>query len=838
MAEGYDVRQVVADPNSPSGRANQPSRQLGLVGVQAPRGGNMSDVGADQRVLAEALKMGGDSLAIYAEKKEEEDKLAGQMAYMEGATELELSKSGRSRTFMEGFKGMKAKTAANEWFLQQSADIDSQWINKPTQEFRGHLQGQFKALTDSLDPNDTETRKLVSGIASEMFTKLVGEHVIKNSEWAKQETSNSFRNTIVSEAAVAQTTGDPSSMIEIWENADELMGNIPEEDKRRSKLGTLRQTLEDGDFTLFDHIGGIDAIRKMNASEEEVDSITNAYKQAQTLNEAKFMSEIGKEEYAIMRDLKATGDTEAALARADELAKAQRRSPQYAGALIGKIQAEKFSQDVTQDEMMTLTNPEYVNDLTKVLLQTEYGQLDTAGSIAAVDTLAAKYNLRPDIAKQAYNQVLAANDAYIGHQKQLINEQVTEQKKIQKQTDRGRTLVNTNFADTTGYSNDEIQNGLKQKRDQIAIAVQQDPSVPQEEKEVEAINRHVAFLRNVAETDEQVKRDFASAVQGSPLDEKGMLRPEAQLAFQYMSSMRDAGLSERKIKEYLGDGYNYMSTAVDYGTGLGSDPKTALATSWNMLENPTEGQTIKTDTTKAYIEYTEKKDKFFDNLEPSVVTAWLGAEGGSQYDDVLSYQVKEAAKNSPDMDAWMKSRINTYAKMNPKASQEAILKMAMKDMSQWEFVMGNMVRPVGTKSVSELMGVDKMPGALVSNKALVTYLADFNDKLWPEGSEERTTWEAFKDLPDTVMDNIMRPTGDFKDVLYGTSEQHQRLKNKIQMIDINSLQNGSMLIQMYADTKHERPVGMPIVIPAKEVGDYYKAKRTKDKLDKKTIKKD
>lgn len=854
MAEGYEVRQVIQDQDV-SGRANQPARQIAGVGVQSPRGGDMSQVGREQRVLAEALQMGGEALAGYAKKADEDQRLLGHMDYMEGKTEAQLKASGYTTSRIQGFRALKAKTAANEWFASQTAAIEGDWMDKPPEEFKKHLMENWRELSDGIDPNDTETRKLIGGFAGDMFGRLVQQHTLTHAAWAEKEAQGSYSALLTSESK----TGDTDSLKEIAHGVDALLPNQSPDNRRAAQLRSVRETLTEGNFNVYNTFGGLDGIRKMGATEEEINSVQHALKKGQTENESRYMGEINEDENRILLDLKETGDDKTAMKELKALQERYNTSPEFVRTVANRIQTESFSRQLTERETATLTNPEYLDDLEKVVHDTKWGALDNDKSMKAVDALAEKHKLSPEIARAAYTKTLDARNSFVASQDAKLREQAREIADNIKMDVKATALRGSGFVDAAAYDSKVQRRAFQQEKMAIAQAVRNDPTFAnktEEEQQYEIISRHVNFLRNVPVRDEQLKNDFATALQGPPVDEQGKVRPDAIQAFEYMSAMRNAGLSERTIKDYIGDSYSYLSTAVEAGSAS-IDPVLALSSAYNMVETKMEGREPP-NTKEMIIQYRDKREKYFDNLEPSMIAGWLGADSGSQYDQILSDQVKEAAKGSEDMDAWMNVRIKTFANMYPTMKSEAVIKLAMKDMSKWEYVMGRMVKPVGTKSLSEEMGIADLPGPLQSNAALLTFLHDKGDKLFPKG-EERDWWTRIKDgaagagntifyQPEKIGEllrnatggkddslDVFKAIGKVQNVLFAASEKEQRLANDIKMVDVQPLQNGQLLITLYQDTAHRRPIGMTRV-PAKDIGTYYKAKREADKVEQHLIK--
>lgn len=836
MAEGFDVRDVVQDSNQPSGRANQPARQISGIGVSAPRGGDMSQVGREQEVLAQTLQMGGAALQKYADKADAEDLLFGQMQYMQGRTEAELVKAGVNPTTIKGYRGLKMKTAANEWFSTEAGNLDP---SVSPEDYRTKLQTQFRTLTDQVDPDDHDTLSLLTETSSDMFSKLVTQQTLKHVEWAKTQGNLSASRLLASESE----TGDDASMHEVNDSLHELVPNASPEDLKDIRAQSVRETLEKGNFKVFNMMGGIEGLKtKYQMSEEQIDGISASLKKGQTMNETNYMADIDTRENKIMLDLKGGSITgPEARKQLDALQKEFNTSPEFIRSVANKIQTEEFAQGATKQEIDTLSNPAYIQAMEDLQRKTRWGASNTPEAMAGTAKIAADFKLTPEFTRKAYESTISARNEFVNKQDQKLAERSKEIDDQVKVDTKATALLNSNFANAGDYDKKVVSAAFEMQRRKIAQDVQTDPRFQSDdEREAEMIRQHVAFLRDVPVMDDQLKGGFTASLQGSPVDDKGTLRPDAKSAFMYVKEMRTAGISERKIKEYVGEGYPYLNSALEIGTGV-TDPKTALIQSYNMTELGKAPPKPISDPVVMIGKYEKDKTKFFNNLEPSMITAWLGADGGSQYDQVLSYQVAEAAKNSPEMDAWMKNRITALANANPNMNSTAVMSLAHKDMAKFEYVLGNMVGPMdgGTKSLSEAMGVENEPGALVSNAAVLTFLANHGETMWPKGTEERDWWTRLKDGATTVGDHALFMPKDVQELL-GThntsllafSEKQQRLANDIKFVNIQPGPQGKMYVQLYADGDRNRPVGMPQLVDAKMVGMEYKANAKATRIEK------
>lgn len=849
MVQGFDTRQVVQSAG-PSGQQNRPARQLGLVNVQAPRGGNMSGVGAASRAMAEAVKMGGKALGGYLEQKAVDDAILGEMDYAEGRTESELKEMGVNRARMGGFKALKMKTAYNEWFTQVKSNIDTRDFALSTDEFKQQLHESWKELSNGIDPEDTDTRNLMASLASDGFGKLVSAHVAANSAYASGENQVSFTNLLQSEAK----TGDIDSLVEVTSNLESLAPTLSPEGIKAGTLSAVNLSLIDGNFNLYDVMGGEDGlVKRFNMDESEIKSLKNNYKQAQGIEEAENMAEISRETNDILLDIKTRGlSQEEALKKLEDVRVRYRQSPGYMRNMINQVNTQFFDIELDERQAAIMFDPAYIDAKADLISKVGWEGLTGSNGINGALAIASKFNLPHDMVMNDLKQVVKADETFRQRQEQQL-ERVFESQREERELDRkASALRNSGFANVQDYGAKEQQRALDQQKEVILQEVMNNPRFDtEEEREAEVIRQHTAFLRDVPIRDAKVKQAFQVVGQASPVAADGTLNPVHLSAFQYIKSMQESGLSERTIKDYAGDSYDYMAVAADLTNGA-TDPKTALQTAWEQTQTP-EGKrpTPKTDPKQTKELWNKTKEQFFDDIEPNIVAGWLGSESDGKYDEVLTWQVKEAAKESTDMNRWAEERIDLLSKTYPNMNQEAIMGLVKKDLSRWEYVMGNMVPPKDGKSMTEAMGLENYPGTLRTNSAMLMYVRDNAELLFPEGTDTRKWWDKFKSNVGEAIDTaIFEPervlglavTGDAKNkigspwsaiqsALMASSEKEQRLANDIKMIDVTPLSNGQVMIAMYKDTNKEELVGVPLAVPAQDIGSWYKEKTKQRQLE-------
>jgi hypothetical protein len=282
MAEGFETRQVIQSA-SPSGLANQPARTLGLVSVQAPRGGNMSRVGAQDRALAELTKLAGKEFEGYMENKRSEDEVKGQMMFQQGATEAELEKAGYDKSVLKGFQSMKLKTGFSQWYSKMSHDAKSKFADMDPDEYREQvLSPQFTEVLDGLDPNDALSRQMYTEFGKQGFSRLVESQTIANTQFLDRDSVTSVSNMLFAEAQ----TGEGDLVQQSIDDFDEMTEGMSEGGKKEALLGAMIPHLNEGNFMIYDSVGGATGLRKRGYSPSEVETVQNAVKRAQVVRES------------------------------------------------------------------------------------------------------------------------------------------------------------------------------------------------------------------------------------------------------------------------------------------------------------------------------------------------------------------------------------------------------------------------------------------------------------------------------------------------------------------------------------------------------------------------
>lgn len=823
---GLETRQVV-DSRDPSGQANTPARQLGMVGVSAPRGGSTAGVTAGSRAMLEVWKMGGAKLDGYLKKKQAEDTVKGEMLKAQGKSIEDAEKEGYNRNVLKGMQVMKIKTGYSQWMAKMNHDATGAHATMDPDEYRATvLEPQFKEALDGLDPNDDISRQLYTEMGKSGFSKLVEKQAAANTMHLEKDGVSALSNMMYADAH----TGDIETVQDTVNDYEAITAGMSDSSRKKALMDAMIPHLNEGNFLLYDAFGGERGLRERNFSPAQIESVKNAVESAQVVREqsmdGEFMAAV--DEIKLLTKEGRIGPQEAK-ERAEGLQEQYRLSEDFVRTIVRDVRDNALDDKIEDRQLEIMHDPDYVQAMSQLSIMAHM-QGNSKDVTNATLAIAENFNLPRNMVVDNLEKIQAAQANKERVVKQSIDAETAKFTKQKEKEIKAVSALNSGSLHTQDAETQQM--AMQLKKQQIHMEVQAKGG-PEDEQVLEMARKHVAFLRETPVIDAEVQNNFKLIGQSSPIGEDGTLRPEHEQAHQYITIMREAGLSERTMRKYAGDSYDYLTIASAISEGA-IDPKTALATAWEQVEIPKDERPVpKTNVNEAVKGWDDIKEDYFDDIEPSIISSMLGAESDAKYDEILTGQVKEAARNSEAMDSWAKDRIQLYAKTYPNMKQKGVMDLVKKDLSRWEYVMGTMVPPRGGRTVSEAMGLDKTPGALNTNSAMLMYMSDNADLLFPEGSDTRGGWEKFKSkIGDGLEQAIFNPTAMYMGVEAHTlallpSEKAQQLRNDIKMVDVLPMANGNLLVTLYNDDAREEPSGTPVIIPAKDVGDWYKTK-TKD----------
>lgn len=212
MAIGFDVREIIQDPNSQRAQAPQQAATVPMAPVMTP---SRSSFNFEDSPLGDIMKAAEPAFKAYLEQKDEETKLEAQMNYAQGEAEEEAKKRGDK--YHGAWLSVKAASLGNEAYINDVADIRTKYVGMSTEQYKKEvLAPRFQELAGQMG-SDKQSLKLMGAIAGQNYPKLVEEHVKAHQEYNLQQTRTSAYDLISTTAA----RSDDPALVE--QNLIELM---------------------------------------------------------------------------------------------------------------------------------------------------------------------------------------------------------------------------------------------------------------------------------------------------------------------------------------------------------------------------------------------------------------------------------------------------------------------------------------------------------------------------------------------------------------------------------------------------------------------------------------
>lgn len=848
--EGFETRQVIQSAG-PSGQQNAPARQLGLTGVSAPRGGDVSRVGQLQRAMAEVVGMGGGAVDAYLAKKEKEDALKASMHHATGKTMQDLDEAGVGAGVKQQYKILDIKSRHNDYFAKAQAEIDSGDYQLTPDQYHEKLFAQNQELLDSIDANDSDQFELLSSMVNDSFTKLSSAHAAKYAVHSQVEAVQSVSNLMYTESKVSGA----DELTELWDNVDKLEPGLKFEESFEGALdGTIR-ALEEGNFSAYDAAGGEEGLMERGASSGQLDAVKSAYRAGQTKNAEMSFKEITMRQNAVLKEVQqGVIGLDDAVQDLDSIQEEFRLSPGHTHNMIKQVvhAADKVaSQDEKND---ILHNSDYQDDMQRLLLKVGWEGLDGKDAVAEVDRIAKKYNTPRELVQENLKSVRAAEQRHRAKAEEMVTEEYNKRDLMRRNLDKATALVGGNFLDFNDSPKEIKRLSLQLKQLEFRDEAIQEAQAAAEENgtaldetivEEATTRKYLTFLASNPVFDDQLAHRFNLVAQGNPIGQNGKVKQEHLDALNDYQELVEAGMSDRQLGKYLGNAREYITLAAEMGQ-VAFEPYTSLSEAYEQLNGPA-SQSFKPVSTPEEIyknKWSDFKEDLFDEIEPD----WFdeGHKAGDiAYDEILTGQVKEAMKASTDMDAWAQDRIESYVKRFPNLKEDAIMTFLKKDIKNWEYVAGTMVKPHNGKSFTTRMGIDDIPGEGRATRAVIAYMNAGKDAIFeqdPDFKEYWKTWvgrvaqDAYESSEGIVTSAAKKAAREdelgFKiptlgSALLFSNEKFQQIRNNLPNIQIMNRSDGTIRVIPFEDADYTTPLNMGFIFNPKDIGAFYRQEYNK-----------
>lgn len=250
MASNLDRREIVQDQSAAAASTIKAGSVPGSS-VQFANTSSMSRVGSNNP-LTGIVEAASALYSQYEKKKEEEWKVDGMMQYAQGATEIDIAKTGNKYT-MAGFLTMKTKTASNDFRAEMLSAIDTQDHQLQPEEYRAKLSAHYKDLTDSMG-QDPYVRRMLASQIEDIFPQLVAQQTAAHNKWREEQTFKETANMLTSELTRPDLT--PEQRVEAFnELSDPKISGLNPDLHKKAVAAAVAQSLSQGSSAGFDALG-------------------------------------------------------------------------------------------------------------------------------------------------------------------------------------------------------------------------------------------------------------------------------------------------------------------------------------------------------------------------------------------------------------------------------------------------------------------------------------------------------------------------------------------------------------------------------------------------------
>ena len=183
-------REQVNDPLANNAFAQMPDRSLSTMGVRNP--GQTSGMPNDPGF--EAIGQLASVLGEIAESQKEDWITEGKIAFMQGRTEEDISKTGNMYT-MQGWQSLNAADAAARWYTQETIDLQNGAYSQDPQAYSKGLMERRAQFMNNL-PEDPAVRKLFAAAFDDYGPRLASQHMELNNAYNTDQTTENFKRLL------------------------------------------------------------------------------------------------------------------------------------------------------------------------------------------------------------------------------------------------------------------------------------------------------------------------------------------------------------------------------------------------------------------------------------------------------------------------------------------------------------------------------------------------------------------------------------------------------------------------------------------------------------------
>lgn len=769
-------RRVIPDRNEQAALDYRGGETLNSGVVASPQQARVFGTDAPTEALDYAMRVGGEVLQAEHQKKVRRDYVSGKILSSQGETLTNLRKNMASPATIKGFRAMEASTDSMQWFNAQAAEIENADKELAPDEYREKLVSSLERIQS----DDPETQRLIDAIAAEYLPKLASAQITQHEAWKKDKTIKAYTDHIFSAGGSAAT--DDATVDSMLDMSNRVAGMSEDEQKAAIVEATAKGLAMD-QVRLYERLaeGGFKGLEA-----RQIEALRSRYDAYQVEQANKFSRELTLEFSGLLNNVQLGRIGEAAavdqaIAMRDKYAKNdkwlssvtgqitaayrgyanQRASEARSEAKLNAREAERAAAEAAKnedlDKIYAPITQRFMMELSQNVIT---GDLDIDAALELVEEYGKELNLNDTtLWRKAASDVLNAEQQRWGEHRTQAAAAARAQA-IEDQKNAEATLALSGGAASFGAAKPEVQklamNIAKQSIVQQAIQnIPGDDSDP----EIEA-QRADYVMANTAQlmmeynyVDPAIKGSMSATLGGNFLDPRTNRPSEAaQRNFAVWGAMY--AQNRQLAEKYLPDEETLQLAiqAYEFDTSM-SDTEAALSQALQNRNTDPRSLTERREATERAL-----RDPNTQGVLDGAIGNYFG--GMAQNNSLLSGGLEvlltdstrddwkysdprvsqETVSANPLVKDMLKREFANYKNMYPQVSNSVAAQRATDIVMSRTAIIGNSVvfADKSEPPLKEQMGLGEFanyPG--VENAAVMAYLREFGNNIWPGKWEER-----------------------------------------------------------------------------------------------------
>lgn len=352
----------------------------------------------------------------------------------------------------------------------------------------------------------------------------------------------------------------------------------------------------------------------------------------------------------------------------------------------------------------------------------------------------------------------------------------------------------------------------------VQAKIQQGVIKPEEAQDTISAMR-VNAVAQYGVANESLARQLTGRLGIGVLGEDGKVTREAEDAFDEYLQLKAKGgaaLAKEHIKD--SDTQTMLDIAEDVYHSTG-DGRGALARARQLVEDNSK-MSLKERRDKFSANITsgmvdEQITKLRDRITPGFMNTWLGNNASGWIKNTVHQDEIDKAVNDPGLSQVIKNRALTKLMTTPGMQTSAAVKAAYEDViSKGDFVMGTFVVPGDGGSIKKDLGFDSK-NYNVADIAVKEYLKEFGPALFTPASQ-RAQGRTNPDYNKWDWSHIYKSL--------------KEVGREVPEMDVGYMSSTkSFIFTAYKDKGKQEPLNaVPVIVPAKDIGDWLKKKMETD----------